>query len=174
MALTRLNNRSLSDVTSYALDVADLPAGSVLQVVTRHGIAPNHESTTSSTPVNSSLLSLTLTAKGTNSKFLGFMWSGMMHTQNGVIGRIDWRRTINGSSYTPYDSTDYVYADLNQSVNFENQYFPLSIPLEDTPTLAVGQQVTYNFRYCRRYGSNEFYFIHSSGGYYMEIREVKT
>lgn len=105
MALTRLNNRSLSAVTSYALDVYDLPVGSVVQAVSD---TSNATTVTTSTSYTSTQYSLAITPSSSSNKILCiFMATGETNAQG---SQIHVRLTRSGSElcdtrHETYNST---------------------------------------------------------------------
>lgn len=97
MALTKLNNQSVSAVTSfrasnYTPSTADLPAGSVLQAVQAKKTDTQSSATSGTTPVVIGGLSCTITPSSTSSKVLvsvniGFLSSNTGNHQSLAIHR---------------------------------------------------------------------------------------
>ena len=102
MALTRINNNSLSNVTS-----AGLPSGSVIQVV-------QGTSLTSSTALHNntftSVMSVTITPTSSDSKFL-LMFSGLVDSVGDSFFDARYTKTVGGTTTT-------VFADW--AVNAQN------------------------------------------------------
>jgi hypothetical protein len=147
MALIKLNNQSLSAVTS-----AGLPSGTVLQVVSVSDTT--QEYTTSSSDYDTSL-SASITPSSTSSKIIV-----MIHAHIGG--------NLNGGCYIKRGSTKIggaggSNAATNHPSNFFNadDYVPndyvnstLSITLEDSP--ATTNSTTYTLGYRRSTGSGSF------------------
>jgi len=136
MALTKLNNQSLTAVTS-----AGLPTGSVLQVV--QGEQTGTQVNTSTSYVDITGLSASITPTSTSSKIL-VQWSvnGYVPTAHGIVVV-----PARGSTRFYYDSTNayefYAGADLH--FRLSNQYL-------DSP--ATTSSVTYKMQMKTTGGSN--------------------
>ena len=108
MALTRINNNSLSAVTS-----AGLPEGSVLQVVHGNGSSTTHINSTSYTDMG---LDVTITPSSTSSKILVIVSSSMATDDSD--GGFAYARLVRGSSTELM--TTFVAKDISGGYNVGN------------------------------------------------------
>ena len=171
MALTRLNNRSVSAVTALPSDIT--AQGSILQVVSA---GPTVKASTSST---SWVLgnSVNITPSATTSKFVITLSGSIGSHRNGdqIHFAAYLERAIGASStditlgYTAYSNDEYNLMH-HRYVNSSNAWYgcPYSITRYDTPNTT--SQVTYKWFY-KNYGSMDDVNI---GGMYFTVMEIKA
>ena len=109
MALTTLNNQSVSSVTSfpsaaYSLDSSDMPSGSVVQVVTNtvSGVVGQN----SASWVN--MVSVSITPKFANSKiYIVAFIGGVYMNLGGNVNQTNWRISKNGGTIAAEHNTHF-------------------------------------------------------------------
>lgn len=143
MALTRLNNRSISEVTALPSGVTlpdgtVMPSGSVLQVkYSTYGTQVNNAT---ATYIN--LTSVTITPRDLNSKFFllaNFSWSG-----KGVLNLFRDATQLHSHSTDPYVMWGYNQSDWNSN----SLRTLVSVTALDTPSTT--SSITYWVKYRSR------------------------
>jgi hypothetical protein len=104
MALTTLNNQSISNLTDFNLSSNDMPSGSVIQVVTN---------TVSGVVVQNStnwvdMISVSITPKFANSKIYIVVFIGGVYMNLGSnVNQSNWRISKNGGSIAAEHNTHF-------------------------------------------------------------------
>ena len=137
MALTRINNQALTNVTS-----AGLPAGSVVQVV-QNTVKGTQETTNSTSFVDASL-NCSITPSSTSSKVLVQVTTQQRTTSSGDYGLFGLKR---GST----DLESAAYFGTQQNDDWETVTFQYL----DSPSTTSA--VTYTLRFASYAGSNYVY-----------------
>ena len=143
MALTKLNNQSLSAVTS-----AGLPSGTVLQVVQQH--LTNTQETTNSLSFEDTSLTAIITPSSSSSKILVIVSTQSYTTSTGDIGLYGLNRSISGGSAGDL-GTGQIFA-ANQK---EGLWQQVSFNFLDSPSTTAA--TTYTLRFKSYAGSNYVY-----------------
>jgi len=143
MALIKLNNQSLSAVTS-----AGLPSGTVLQVVQQH--LTNTQETTNSLSFEDTSLTAIITPSSSSSKILVIVSTQSYTTSTGDIGLYGLNRSISGGSAGDL-GTGQIFA-ANQK---EGLWQQVSFNFLDSPSTTSA--TTYTLRFKSHAGSNYVY-----------------
>ena len=149
MALTKLNNQSLSAVTS-----AGLPSGTVLQVV--QNIEEGTQTSTNSTSYVDANLNCSITPSSTNSKILVQVTFQQKTSSGGDYGLFGLKRGSTDVKGTSFFGTQQ--NDDWETVTY--QYL-------DSPSTTSA--VTYTLRYKSYAGSNYVYIGWSSSGGSVQV-----
>ena len=164
MALTRINNQALTNVTSAGI-ISSLPAGSIIQTK----VYGQSSTVTATTDGNTATgISLQITPTFQNSKFLITLTGGSQHNNSSSAqGVTSLYRSIGSGSAT---FIKYLDAHFDQSMRL-----PHSGAYYDTPDTT--SQITY-YLYGRERGAGHSYHIHQneggiSGIMYFIVQEIK-
>jgi len=144
MALTKLNNQSLSAVTSAGIPTlasANMPSGTVLQVKQATGTTVAQPS--SNNTFVDCTAAVTITPSSSNSKIL------LMHTAGGLLSNVgDASIRLLRDSTVIVTSTRHGYKDSNSdysAINWANQYL-------DSPSTTSA--VTYKWQIAKQTGGS--------------------
>jgi len=150
MALIRLNNQSLTNVTSAGIPIR---SGSVLQVVQQtSGTTVMHNNSTAEADVNPTV---TITPSSTNSKIL------VMHSAGGMVTMVD------GVGFKLYRDTTSIWYQSRWGYTDTTTWKPVPFVMQFLDTPATTSAITY--KWAMYAGTTNGLLWHNNSGTAMSI-----
>jgi len=168
MTTTITGATGVNQITDDAITAAKLPAGSVLQVVGNTRVHGDDSSTTSTSYVDSGLITGTITPVAAGSKFTVMFGGFHPHFHGDTINYgIHWKvfRSINGGAYAAYDGGGHDGGIHTEGVSNNSWVdFDGVCQIFDSPSYTLTNTISYKIYMARHSSGNNTGYMNHTGG----------